>query len=136
MASKVLTNAYISLNSNDLSTYVTSVTLDYSADMPEDTTMGDDTHVMVAGGLKNWSVSLEFNNDYTSASLDSILFPLVGTTFPVILRPDTAVVGVSNPQYTGTGVLESYNPINGAVGDLAKASVTINAAGTLGRATS
>lgn len=135
MASLVLTDAFVSIDGNDISAYVTSVTLEYSADMPEDTTMGDDTHLMIGGGLKNWSLSVECNNDYTAAALDSILFPLVGTSFAIILRPDSAVVGVNNPQFTGTGVLESYTPVGGAVGELATTSVTINAGGTLARAT-
>jgi hypothetical protein len=135
MTTLVLVDASVDLNSVDLSDHVKSVTLNYSADMVEDTNMADDTHLM-KGGLKVWSVDLEFAQDYAASEVDATLFPLVGTEFPVIIKPTSGATSATNPAYTGTGILESYNPVSGAVGELAAATVTIQAAGTLSRATS
>jgi len=135
MATLVLTNAFVSIDGNNVSDHVRSVSLDYAADMIEDTNMGDDTHIML-GGLKTWSMSIEFAQDFAASNLDSILFPLVGTTFTVIARPDAGSVSTSNPNYTGTGILASTPPFGNGVGELATASVDIQSAGTLSRATS
>lgn len=127
MAHEVLKDCYIEINSVDLSDHVTSVTLDYSADMVEDTTFGQDTHGMRAG-LLNWSISLEMNNDGAAAEVEATLFPLVGddTGFTVVLRRNnTAGVSATNPNYSGTGVLESFSPLSGAVGELWTTSPTI-----------
>lgn len=136
MAKKVLKDAFVSIDGTDLSDHVKSVTLNYSAGMLDDSAMGDDTKSSV-GGLKNWSAEIEFHNDYAASSVDATLFPLVGSTVALIIRPDnTAGVGTTNPNYTGNGTIESYPPISGGHGELAAASVTIQSAGDLSRATS
>ncbi len=136
MAKFVLTDAYVSINGNDLSDHVSQVTINYSADMQDDTTMGQTSHVRL-GGLKDWSVDVEFHQDFAAAALDSILFPLVGVNFPVVIRPvKGTAVGTSNPNYSGTAILESYKPLGGSVGDLAKTNITVPGSGTLSRLTS
>lgn len=134
MASLALTDAFVSLGGTDISTYVRSVTLPYGAEMLDDTTMGDTTRIN-KGGLKTWQLDIELQQDFTDNLIDEILFPLVGTTFTVIVRPTSSAVGTSNPNYTGTGILESYQPFGQSVGDLATSTITIQSAGTLSRAT-
>lgn len=139
MPKKVLDDAFVSINGVDLSDHVKSVTLNYSAEMLDDTAMGDDTKSSL-GGLKNWSAEVEFHQDYAAASVDATLFPLVGATFVFIARADKSDgVSATNPNYTATGVLASYTPLGGSHGELMATSVSINPAGganaTLTRAT-
>lgn len=135
MASTVLTDCFVSLGGVDISTYVRSVSLPYGAEMLDDTTMGDTTRIN-KGGLKTWSIDIELQQDFADNLIDEILFPLVGTTFTVIVRPvASSVVGVSNPNYTGTGILESYQPLGQSVGELTTSTITIQSAGALSRAT-
>lgn len=135
MAAFALTDAFVSINGVDLSNDVKGGTLTYEAEMLDDTAMGDDTRSNL-GGLKNWTMSVEFIQDFAASQVDATLFSLVGSTFTVIFRPDSGSVSATNPNFTGTGILASYTPIGNSVGDLAMAPVTINAAGTLSRATS
>ena len=135
MGAFVFTDAFVSVDGNDISDHVKSVTINYSSELQDDTVMGDDTRSRL-GGLKDWSMDIEALNDFASSQIDAILFPLVGTTFTVIIRPvNTGGVSSTNPNYTGTGILESYNPLGGSVGDLAMTTPTIQSAGTLSRAT-
>lgn len=134
MSSLVLTDCFVSLGGTDISAYVRSVSLPYGAEMLDDTRMGNTTRIN-KGGLKTWSIDIELQQDFTDNLIDEILFPLVGTTFTVIVRPTSSAVGVSNPNYTGTGVLESYAPFGQSVGELATSTITIQSAGTLSRAT-
>jgi len=134
MAELVLKNAFVSVDGNDISANVKSVNISYSAEALEKTAMGDNTRNKI-GGLLDWSLSVELNEDYAAAAIDSIMFPLVGTVVPVIIRPDAGVVSTSNPQYAGSGLVVSYPPLGGAVGELATASVDIQAGGDLARTT-
>lgn len=131
----VLTDCSLVCNSVNLSAWVRSITLQYNADAVENTAMGDTSHTRL-GGLKDWSVSVEFNQDYAAAAVDATLFPLVGSTFTFEGKPTSAAASATNPKFTGTALLESYQPINGSVGELNTASINLVAAGALTRATS
>lgn len=135
MGTLTLTDAYITVDSNDISADSNQVTLNYEADAVEETAFGDDTHIM-KGGLKNWSMDVSLNSDYAASALDSILFPLVGTVVTIEVRATSDSVGTSNPEYTASGLITSYTPIQGSVGDLATGTLNIVPAGTLSRVTS
>lgn len=135
MATQILDNAFVEFASNDLSSYVRSVTLNYEAETQDETAMGDDTRIM-KGGLKNWSVEVELNQDFAASALDSIVFSLVGTTGTLKVRQDSGAASTSNPEYSGTALLTSYPPFGNSVGDLATTSLSFSPAGTLSRATS
>lgn len=134
MAIAVQTLGFVSIGGTDLSSFVKRATLKYDADMVETTAMGATTHVRL-GGLKDWSVEIEWNQDHAAASVDATLFPLVGSTTTLILRPTNAAVSATNPNYTGTGILASYTPIQASVGELHTATTAFQAAGALSRAT-
>ena len=137
MATFVLYDAYLSVAGTDLSDHVKSVTVDAGQNMTDDTAMGD-AFVSNAAGLATWSVSVEFLQDYASGKVDATLEPLlgIGTTAALVVRPASGSVSATNPSYSGTGILESYNPIGGSVGDQSMASATFQSASALTRATS
>lgn len=136
MATIALTNAYLSVGGTDLSAHVKSVSIDYSAAELDDTAMGDSSTSRIAG-LKDWSVSVEFNQDYAAGAVDATLFSLVGAAaFAVIVKPNGGTTSATNPSFTGNAILTGYNPVSGAVGDLAAASASFAGSGTLARATS
>jgi hypothetical protein len=138
MATFVFKDAYISIDSNDLSADSVSVTLDLSADAPEDTAMGDTFTSLVGGGIKTASITVEFNQDFAASGLDSIIYPLfnTGTAVAFEVRPTSDAVSTSNPKFTGSVLVTSYQPLGGSVGDKATASVTLPITGTVTRATS
>ncbi len=135
MATTVLTDASVTLDGNDISDHVVSVTFTYEAESLDETAMGDDTRIM-KGGLKNWSVELEMHSDFATSAEDSIIFPLIGTVVVIIVRASSAAVSTSNPNYTGSVLVTSYPPFGNSVGELATTTVSMVSAGTLSRATS
>jgi hypothetical protein len=120
MSDLVLTNARIEIDGNVVSTDGNTVNISYEAETDDNTTFGDSTRSNI-GGLKNWSMELNFVQDFANTEIDSILFPLVGTDFEVKIRPDAGVISTSNPEYVGRGLLQSYAPLGGSVGELAQA---------------
>lgn len=135
MAVFTFTDAVVIINTVDLSDHVKSVTLNYASELQDDTVMGDTTRSRL-GGLLDWSMDIEFAQDFATSKVDATLFALVGTTFVVKLVASTDTVAATNPRYTGTCILESYPPLSGAVGDLAITAITLQSAGTLARETS
>ena len=135
MAKQIASTVFLSLAGSDVSAYVKSATLSVGVANQESTTMGD-TWTEQTPGLKNWSMSVEFVQDFAAAALDSILWPLHGTSVAVIYRPNSAAVGTSNPQYTGSAILSYDGIIGQSVGELAMAPITLTGNGALARATS
>jgi hypothetical protein len=134
MASFVFTDGFVSIAAVTLSTSGRSATLQYQAEQQDDTAFADTTRSRL-GGLKDWSIDLEFNQDHAAGNVDATIFALVGTVVTVEIRPTSAARSTTNPGYNGPGLVTSYSPVGGAVGETAKARVQIAAAGTLLRST-
>lgn len=135
MATFAFTDASVVINGTDLSDHVRQVTLSVQADELDDTAMGDTFRSRI-GGLKDWSVSLEFNSDFAASEVDATLWPLLGTVTTITIKPTSGSVSATNPSYSGSVLVSQVNPIGGSVGDLATVSVTWQGAGALTRSTS
>lgn len=135
MAVFAFTDAYVSVGGTDLSDWVTSVTLDISAAELETTAMGATNRTRIAG-LKDWTISIEFNSDFAASAVDQTLWPLLGTAAAIEVRPTSAAVGTTNPKWTGNALVSKLPSVGGSVGDVAKVSVQWPAAGAITRATS
>jgi len=124
----VLKDAFVSLGGTNISEYVQSVTLTGEYDKVEDKGMGDAVHHNVKG-LGNWTIEVECRQSFDSSGLDSVLWPLLISESPVavIVRPKSGAKSASNPEWTGNGMIFSYPPIQGSVGDGATTSFTIEA---------
>ena len=126
MARIVLTNVAVTFGTTDISSYVTSVTLGSTYDVVETTAFGNTARTRVAGLADN-SVALEFNQDYAAGALEAVIYPTLGTAVSITVRP---VAGVS-PAYSFSALVSEWTPLNGAVGELATASVTWPISGTI-----
>ena len=136
MAAFVLTDAYIALNGSDRSAYIKQVALNVETAEQDVTDFADAGWTVPIAGLKSGSLALTFNQDVAASAIDSIMWPLLGTTVTFEVRATNASVGASNPKYTGSILVTSWNPITGSVGDVAEVSVTYPVSGAVTRATS
>ena len=133
MAVFVMTDASLTVNSVDLSTYVTSITLNYEKDSVEVTAMGSSGHIFT-GGLQNISLDVTFNQDFAATKVAATLDALIGTTTTVVVKPTSGAVSATNPSYTiSNAFLAGTQPVAGSVGDLASMSVSFTG-GTLVKA--
>ena len=135
MAKLVLNNAFISVNAVNLSDYITQVTLVTEVAEVPTTAMGD-TAVTRVGGLKDSSVSLDWQQDYQAAKVEATLYPLIGTTTTVIVKAVNSATSATNPAYTFTALIASHSPVAGAVGELSTFSVTYPISGEVVKTTS
>lgn len=132
MGTIVLTDANVEINAVDLSDHVQQIAIDYGADPVEDTNMGDLTHIF-KGGLKNWSMDITFSQDFAASEVDATLFAAVGTQVVVAGRPTSGAISATNPEYTGTGLIQDYAPFGNSVGELGQATLHVASAGDLDR---
>ena len=110
---------------------VRSVTLNYSADMLDITEMGNSTKVNLSG-LLEWSVDVAFLHNWATTENVQTLFAKVGAVaFNIQIQPKTGTVGASLPEYYGLVVLETANPMDGAVGEATEISASFRCAGPL-----
>jgi hypothetical protein len=136
MAKIVIQNPVVVLAGGTISANVAQCTIALSADDVETTNFAGNGFRERIGGLKSGTVSFDFHNDYAAGALDSILFPLLGGTAAVAVRPGgTAAVGTANPEYSFTCLVTEINPIDSAVGDLASQSVSWPITGAITRGT-
>jgi hypothetical protein len=129
-----LYNAYLTVGGVDLSDHVKSITINWGAEALDSTAMSHTTRQNV-GGLLTWSIQVDFLQDYAASEVDVTLQALVGTTATVVVRADAGASAATNPTYTGTGLLTSYVPVGGTVGDMHMTQATFEAGGTLVRTT-
>jgi hypothetical protein len=131
MAKLVLTNANVTLGGTDVSSYVASVTLNISVNEVETTAFGTGAVTRV-GGLQDNSVTLDMHQDYSA--IEGLVYPLIGSTTSLVVKPNGTAVGTANPSYTMTPLVTEWTPVNGAVGELATASITWVVSGTVTKA--
>lgn len=135
MAKFVATDYNITVGGTDFSTSLASATLDVSSEEQETTSFGDSWRERI-GGLKDGSVSLDFHQDFGASSVDATLWPLLGTTVEIVIKPTSEATGATNPTYTFNALVTEYQPFASSVGDLATLSVSWPVTGAVVRAES
>jgi hypothetical protein len=134
MARIVLTNASVVFGSTDLSTYISSITLNSTYDIVETTAFGNTAKTRVAGLADN-SVTFEFHQDYATSAVEQTIYPLLGTAVSVVAKPVAGTTTAVNPQYAFSALVSEWTPLNGSVGELATASVTWPISGAITKTT-
>lgn len=130
----VFTDAFVSVNSVDLSDWVTSVTVNYVFDEIEVTAMGATSHEFKKG-LQSSTIDITFNNDFSaSASYATVVAEIGEGDTTVSVRPTSAIASASNPSFNlSKGMISTVPVLTGAVGELSQ--FTIQAKGLITIAT-
>jgi hypothetical protein len=123
MAKFVLINPAITIDSVDLADRIASVSLNSTRAEVPTTAFGDEAVTRIAG-LGDNSITLSFHEDFASSEVHQTIYPLIGTTTSVVVKPVNATTATDNPSFTMTVLVTEWPILNGAVGDLAAADVT------------
>lgn len=135
MAVFVITNPIISVAGVDLSDHVVSVSIDDSVADIDTTNMASGGNHTRTGGLKDGSITIDFQNDMAAGSVDATVFAARGTNVTVTVKATNAATSASNPLLSGSYLVNQYK-LGGKVGDLAMTSLTWPRSGALTRTTS
>jgi hypothetical protein len=139
MAKLILTDASITVDSVDLSDHANQVVITSEKDLQDVTGFGSAMKENLLG-LGDGTIAITLFQDYASGSVDDTLWSIHddGEAVTIVVKPTSSAVGATNPSYTMTGVLASYTPLNGSVGEASTIEATFTNAGSSGivRATS
>lgn len=106
-----------------ISTFVSSVTLSREVDAVEITSMTNTSRNYI-GGLEASTVSLELFNDFAASSVNALFEDALGTKLNIKLIPVTGTVTATNPSYSMSCYIGSWQPINSTPDSPMTASVT------------
>lgn len=135
MAKFVLRNAFIQVNSVNLSDHCSSVAVESSAEEIDLTAFTSAGYREFAQGFKDAEITATFFQDYAAASVHATLQPLydAGGTFAVYIKAENATTTSTNPRIElVTARLFGYTPLTGGVGEASTMDVTFRNAGTAG----
>ena len=106
-----------------ISSFVSSVALNREVEAVEITSMTNTSRNYI-GGLEASSLSLELFNDFAAASVNSLFEDALGTKLNIKLIPVTGTVTATNPSYTMSCYIGSWQPIQSTPDSPMTASVT------------
>ena len=136
MAKYVVTGNKVTINGTDLSSSIARAELSINVADVDTTDFGSNGYTELIGGLKSGSVSIDFHQDYAAASVEATIFPLLGSiATAVIIAGNGTAASSTTPAYTATVLVNNWNPVSGAVGDLSTVSVTWPTSGAVSKAT-
>lgn len=136
MAKFVVTSSKVTINGVDLSSSIARAELAMNVADVDATDFASGGYTELVGGLKSGSVSIDFHQDYAAASVDATIFPLIGSIGTVVIISGNGTAASSTtPAYTATVLVNGWNPVAGAVGDLSTVSVTWPTSGAITKAT-
>ncbi len=136
MGKKVLLDAQLTINGTDVTEWVAKVELQDEFEDKDTTTMASGGAKEVQGGLESGEIGVTFKQDYAATKLDAIMWPLRRSVVTWTARADLDAVSASNPQYSGSLLVNKWVPIAGSVGDVAEVDVSFPMSGPMARATS
>ena len=143
MARIVLTDANVLFASNDISEYITSISLSTSYDVIDTTGISTTGAARTRlAGLADNSITIEFNNDYADNSLEELINGTtttngsVGLVVAMQVKPTSAATSASNPKYNFNVLVAEWQALSAAVGELSTASVTWPISGPIAKAIS
>jgi hypothetical protein len=133
MAKFVIKTPVITVDGDDVSDHVSSVTIETSRDEVDVTAFGA-TNKEILAGLGDATIAMTVFQDFASNEIDQNFFQhsIENDPFEVTVKPTSAAVGATNPEYSMMALMFSYNPIDGAVGEASTTEVVFRNASQTG----
>ncbi len=112
-------NGFFSIATDDISSDILELNVPESVETQDDTTMGSNTR-LVEAGLSVWEISGRFKVVFGASSTEAkfqAIAAAAGREAALVYRPDSAAKSATNPEWTGTGMLEELTVGSGSTGD-------------------
>jgi hypothetical protein len=122
--STYLSNPTVTVNAVALTGFATSATLERT-NTAQDTTVFGNTARVYSATIEDNSLTVTLFMTYGASEVYATLATLVGTQTTVIVKPTSAAVGATNPNFTLTGAyLETLPVLNATLGELSQIDIT------------
>jgi hypothetical protein len=129
----IIRTPIVTVNGVDLSARATDVEITSDKPLVDATTFGASNKQNLVG-IGDGKMKIGFTQDFAAAMVDATLYPIHANNTEVVItvKAFNTANAPNNPQYSMTGVLPTYSPIAGGVGDLSKVSVEFSNSGAAG----
>lgn len=133
MAKQILRNASIVIDGVNLSDHANQVEISSEKDVQDVTGFGASSREK-AIGLGDGSISITLFQDFAAGSVDATLWNIHNgnASAVVVVKADAGAVSATNPSWTMTGILPSYTPLSGSVGEASTIDATFENAAQSG----
>lgn len=133
MAKHIFYNAYMTVNSVDLSDHIESVSLDVETNEQFASAMSELEDYNMPGTKKVNNVQVTFYQDYATSKVYQTLYAAwtARTTFNLVARPDSGSAAATNPQWTIPVFVKKMPVMSGKRGDRHMAPVDFSVAGAV-----
>ena len=122
--STYLSNPTVTVNAVALTGFCTAATLE-RVNTAQDTTVFGNAARVYSATIEDNTLTLSLFMTYGASEVYATLKGLVGTQTTVIVKPTSAVVGATNPNFTLTGTyLETLPVINATLGEISSIDIT------------
>ena len=111
MAIFAATDYDVTVNSVNLSDHLNSVELSIDVAELDTTNFDSDGWTEVIGGRKSGTVSLNFMQDFAASEVEATIYPLIGSTTSLTIKPTSGAITSSNPGYIVTCLVKDWKPI-------------------------
>lgn len=127
MAKLVLRSCFVEINGVDLSNACEQVEVTFQKNKEDATTFGNGGGESSVHGLKTDSIQVTLHQSFAGGEVHATLKPLYEneTEFPVVIRPTSAAVSATNPEWQADCKLFNLPAVNGGPGNLSKVQVTL-----------
>jgi hypothetical protein len=124
-------------STTDYSAMVKQISINSNVAMQDMTTFGDGAFITQKPGLKGADITMDFNQDFAAAAVDSVFGAafLAGTLVYWDIKPTNSARGVGNPSWVYACYLSQYPVIGQTVGDRASVQIGFAVTGTFARLT-
>jgi hypothetical protein len=134
LASLILLNPQVVINSVDLTVHVDQITIESNLADIDVSTFGTASKLHLAG-LSDNKFTISFLQDFAIGSVDQTIWPLVGGTTAVSVKPVNSATSSTNPAYTFVVVVLDWKPIDASVGAVSKIAASWPISGVITRNT-
>lgn len=136
MALQVITLGYCRLGGSfDLHAYANKISLEFEAEDLNVTVFGDGWGDHMAG-LKNGKLNVSGFNDFGDNLCDEVMYGFweAGVNIAAAVRPSSASISTSNPEYQLAGVVPlTWTPLGADVGQVSPLSISWPTSGAVVR---
>jgi hypothetical protein len=125
MAKFVIKDPVVTIGGVDLSDHISSCTIETTRDEVDVTSFGAVNKEMLAG-LGDATMTFTVFQDFAAGEVDATLWPLSTSNTPSVItvKHTNAATSATNPLFSMSGLLMTYSPIAGAIGEASSTDVT------------
>jgi hypothetical protein len=135
VAKTLVKNARVEFNSVVLGNYAVGAEINGTAEVVDATGFGDTSRVKLLG-FTNWTVTLQFHDDFAATGFNKARFTAwaAAVEVPIKIRLSTAIISTTNPEFQGNVLLTNTPLFSANIGAVSGGSITLEGSGTLTRA--